>query len=915
MIVRPVLCQPFVGRREELAYLNERRLEAGSSHGGLVLIAGEAGVGKSRLISEFCASLARSRWRVGYGQCDASASRPYGPILDVLAALDPEPFELGATETKREQHDAIVNRFAAIAARRALIVAIEDVHWADAATLDLLAYLGPKLHNVRVLVLASFRVADLPPGHHAIDAVAKVARESRAGRIDLAPLHGPELRTFIDEALSGFELPATTRRAIALAGEGNPFFTEELLKSAVEAKSVEGRARTARDLPQTVRATLLERLRPFDEHERRVVTQAAVIGRTFGLDLLAATLETSPTSLLPTLRRARDFQLVEELAPTVFRFRHGLTRDAIYGDFLSAERAPRHRSIALALEETRADDLPLEALAYHWWGAGDGKKSARYNELAGDEATRVHAHEDAIAFYERALETPDIDAIQRGSIVQKIAERRGALKWISDSGATYTLAADIFRDAGAYAREAICRSNAAIQAYQAKEFDPTAPLEAMLARLDESEYVARSRVHLGLSWLTATFWFPTRAAYHLSQVDPRARDEQLDIRLRFHNVSAWVAMTFGDVDTFRRELDAWIAAGEAIGSPQAVAVAHCNGAMCFSFFALHEEALDHLDRSKRIAREARLFNIEDSAHSVSVMTHVLRGDLRSARSSIEFVSPTSESRFNTTFALSWGTILGAHLGDRALIETWFDPFESVVSPAPEIECGAGFAEIMVRRGRERDAEALLHRALPDCELVRGNVMTCLATARYGSAADRTRARAFLAKAAEGSREFPERPALALFDAIEHERNDRPNDARTLARDAANGFRRLRMPLLEAAALEIAGDDEAALVLYHRSGATYDVGRLNAASSRETQDVSPELIAATSSLSPREREIAILAGSGYSNLEISQRLFITLKTVEKHLASVYRKLSITSRTKLSAFITARGHLPVGARSGD
>jgi DNA-binding CsgD family transcriptional regulator len=764
---------------------------------------------------------------------------------------------------------------------------------------------------MRVLVVASFRLADLPPGHHAIDAVAKIERDPRAGRIDLAPLQGPELRTFIDEALSGFELPTDTKRAIALAGEGNPFFTEELLKSAVEAKSVDSRARKARELPQTVRATLLERLRPFADDERRVVMQAAVIGRTFGLDLLATTLDTQPKALLPTLRRARDFQLVEELAPSVFRFRHGLTRDAIYGDFLGAERAPRHRSIAIALEETRADDLPLEALGYHWWAAGDGAKSARYNELAGDQATRVHAHEDAIAFYERALETQEIDAIARGSIVQKIAERRGALKWVSDSGATYALAADIFRDAGEYAREAICRSNAAIQAYQAKAFDPTAPLEAMLGRLDESEYLARSRVHLGLSWLTATFWFPTRAAYHLSQVDPRARDEQPDIRLRFHNVSAWVAMTFGDVDTFRAELDAWIAAGEAIGSAQAVAVAHCNGAMCLSFFALHEEALDHIERSKRIAREARLFNIEDSAHSVSVMTNLLRGDLKSARTSLDFVSPTSESRFNTTFALSWGTILGAHLGDRALIETWFDAFESVVSPAPEIECGAGFAEIMIRRGRDRDAESLLHRALPDSELVRGNVLTFLATARYGLPADRKRARAFLAKAAEGSREFPERPALALFDAIEHVRNDRPDDARTLARDAAEGFRRLRLPLLEAAALEIACDYEAALVLYHRSGATYDVGRLNVASSREAEHLSPELLAATSGLSPREREVAILAGSGHSNLEISQRLFITLKTVEKHLASVYRKMGISSRTKLSAYIASRGRVTVGA----
>ncbi|MBD5635760.1 MAG: ATP-binding protein, partial [Candidatus Eremiobacteraeota bacterium] len=178
MIVRPVLCAPFVGRREELAYLHERRLAAASSHGGLVLIAGEAGVGKSRLIREFCASLSRTRWRIGYGQCDASASRPYGPILDILSGLDESPFELGTAATKREQFDAIVQRFAQLAARRALVLVIEDVHWADAATLDVLAYFGPRLHRMRISILASFRIADLPPGHHAIDAVDKVAREA-----------------------------------------------------------------------------------------------------------------------------------------------------------------------------------------------------------------------------------------------------------------------------------------------------------------------------------------------------------------------------------------------------------------------------------------------------------------------------------------------------------------------------------------------------------------------------------------------------------------------------------------------------------------------------------------------------------------------------------------------------------------
>ena len=498
-----MLCRPFIGRREELAYLRERRLEAASSHGGLVLIAGDAGVGKSRLLAEFCDSLVYSRWKIGQGACLEFASRPYGPIIDVLTRIDARPFELGAT-TKREQFDAIVDRFTAIASRTALAVVIEDVHWADAATLDVLAYLGAKLQRMRVLVLASFRTEELHAENPATAAVAKIARSARAGRIDLPPLRGSELRTFIDEALDGIALPEATRRAIALAGDGNPFFTEELLKSAVEKRSADVSFARDRELPHMFRATLLERLRPFDEAQRRVLTQAAVIGRTFGLQLLATTLETEPDLLLSTLRRARDFQLVEEIAPGTFRFRHDLTREAIYGNVLDTEMRPKHRAIALALETSGAHTDSAEALAFHWWAAGDAQQSAHYNALAGDAATAVHAHEDAIAFYERALELPGVEALERGSILERIANRRIVLTLTAEGEASYRAAADEFRAAGSHEREAVCRVRAAMTAYTIHLSDTTGPLEEMIARLSPDEYVARSHLHCGIAWLAGT---------------------------------------------------------------------------------------------------------------------------------------------------------------------------------------------------------------------------------------------------------------------------------------------------------------------------------------------------------------------------------------------------------------------------
>jgi len=900
VIVRPVLCRPFIGRREELAYLRERRIDAGSSHGALVLIAGDAGVGKSRLIAEFCATLTALRWRIGEGPCHEDGGRPYGPVLDALARLDGAPAELAPAASKTEQFDAIYARVAAIAARNGVVLIIEDIHWADAATLDVLAYLAGCVQRSRIVILASFRPDALHPDHPATRSIAKIARVTHAGRIDLHPLEGVELRTFIDEALNGIALPDETRRAIAIAGDGNPFFTEELLKSAVERNATRTADRARAGVPPTVRATLLDRLQPFDDTERRVMRQAAAIGRSFGLDLLASTLDAEPGAVLPVLRRARDFQLVEETAPSVFRFRHGLTRDAIYGEYLAAELRPLHRSIALALEQSHDDGAAVEALAYHWWAAGDEERAVRYNERAGDAATRLHAHEDAIAFYDRALATQRIDRLARATLVEKIAERRVALGWTAEANETYTAAANLFREEGATDREAAARVRAAITGYTLKLSAPTAPLEEMLARIDARDYVARSRVHLGLAWLMATFWFPARAAAHLAEVDSRAREEQRDVAIRYHNVAAWVAMTNGNREGFRREHAAWLDAARANHALNSVASAHYNGAMCFAFFGLHEEAAENIAHAVRVSRESRSLHGERSANAIAALCAVMAGDLAHARAAVGAVPTTAESQVTAAIACAWGTLAGAYLDDRALIETWFDGFADGAVAGFETECAPGFAEILVRRGRERDAAAVVHRAIPDCELPRGMTFTFLAAARYGAPPDRARAREYLARAADAPVETCERPALALFDAIERQRDGRAEDAANLARVAADGFRRLRFPLLEAEARELAGEIEEARAIYRRCGAAYHVRRLDGAAQRSAGAGDTLAFA---DLSSREREIAMLAVRGRSNAEIASLLSISVKTVEKHLASTYAKLGVASRMQLVARVDA------------
>jgi DNA-binding CsgD family transcriptional regulator len=897
MIVRPVLCRPFIGRHEELAYLNELRLEAASSHGTIALVAGEAGLGKSRLITEFCASLAYTRWRVAHGPCLEDARRPYGPMLDILRQLGtgiPAP-----ATTKQEQFDDMIAALTAVAAKTAVLAVFEDIHWADAATLELLAYMGPKLHGSRVLVVASFRPDELHPDHPAADGIARIVRKARPARIDLAPLSGLELRRFIDAALEGFELSDETRREVALAGDGNPFFTEELLKSAVEQRVQRAEQRTHRGgLPATVRVTLLERLRPFDGVERRLLTQAAIIGRTFTVDLLASTAGPDAERVLPTLRRARDYQLVEEMEPNVFRFRHGLVRDAIYDDSLGAERRPLHRTIASTLEALPEAERSIEALAYHWWAAGDDALSAHYNEVAGDAAGVLHAHEDAVAFYERALQARTLDALARGRLTEKIADRRIALSATETAYAAYATAAERYREARDPHAEARARVSAAIAAYTLKRRDPTAPLAAMLERLPEDDYLARGAVHLGLAWLAASLWYPTRSAEHLRAIGDRAIAGSLEIRQRYHNVWAWVCMTFGDVQGFREHHAAWLAAAEELAAPAAIASAYFNGAACCSVLGLHEAAFQNIEHALRIAREKRNRHAEQTAHGIAAMCSFVHGDLDGARRALAGVSPNAENRVRTTQAAAWGALAGTYLDDETLIETWFDRLEDVVAEAPDTACGAGFAEIMVRRGRRRDAAAFLHRVLPDCEMLRGDVFTMIAAARYADVDDRDRARRYLARAADAPDETPERPALALFDAISAERAGRRDEAVRLAREAAGGFRRVGFALLEAEALELAGARDEAVAIFRRCGAANAVRRLTAAG-----EVPERPADGATALSARERQIAVLAANGRSNLDIARELSISHKTVEKHLASVYEKLGVSSRTKLGPYVSA------------
>ncbi|GAC1570816.1 MAG: helix-turn-helix transcriptional regulator [Candidatus Elarobacter sp.] len=909
MIVRPVVCRPLIGRQADLDYLNERRREAASSRGGLVFVSGAAGVGKTRLIGELRATLAKSRLRVGVGRCLEFAQRPYGPILDILEHFDPAAPDLQPAVSKREQFDTFVQSFERAAAKTALLAVVEDLHWADAATLELLAYLCGRLDSMRLLVIASYRDDELHADHPTLAAIAKMTRATRVGRVHLTPLSGPDLRAFIDEALSGIDLPNDVRREVARTSEGNPFFAVELLKRAVQRPGARAPAGSDRRLPVTVRAAVMERLRPLAGEDRSVLAQAAIIGRRFDIELLRDTLDIPSDTLLAVLARARGFQLVEEETPTVFRFRHALTRDAIYGDFLASQVRPMHRRIATALEALPEERRSVESLAYHWWAAGDRANAARYNELAGDAAARLFAHQDAIVSYERAFESIDAPSRDRARVLEKIARRYVSSGFNDQALRTFARAAEILHLLGDSDAEAALRVRAAVQAYRLGDANPTTALEAMLERCSDRDEVARTRLHLGIAHIAGLRYRPSEAARHLDLADPAVIANDADLRYSYRAARALVTYILGDADQFVAEIEGWLDAARETNEPASIALVHFNSGMYLSNLARHDQAESHFVRAFGVAREQRDRMAESAAYAMHARALLARGDLHGVRRCVDAVHELrTDSEIATAHAAAWGTLAGLYLDDDRLIERWFDGLYGRIASALAFMYAPGYAALLVRRGRPEEARALLHVASRNGERPRGMVMTFLAVAQFGASDDFGPSRSSLERASDAPVETPEKPALALFDAYVDRRNGDRERAEAHARVAVEGFARLRYPLLEAAAREIAGDGSGARAMFAQLGALGELRRLDGSGERRssTDPVRSQPAASRADvLSAREREIATLVARGHGNLEIARDLAISHKTVEKHVSSIYQKLGFTSRAQLASYVSSGG----------
>ncbi|MBV8527924.1 MAG: AAA family ATPase [Candidatus Dormibacteraeota bacterium] len=338
-----ILCPTVVARQTELERIDHALDETAASRGGLLVVAGPAGVGKSRLLTEAAAAARGRAMVVLRGRCVPTAvAAPYRPIAEALIAEPPPALTGGAAESPVVVAESVLGSLQRAAASRGCVLCIEDIQWSDAETLHALEYLADHARSARVLVLCSLR-DDAPTA--ARDALARLDARRAVDLIALAPLSTAAVAEMIARSLGAGALDPAVVELVAERAEGLPFLVEEVLATAVSSGALvhEHGAwhmthAVGRVVPESFAVTVRERLHAMGPQGRRVLAAAALLGRSFDWDLAGRAAGSAAGITHEALDRAVELQLLAPLDGG-YAFRHSLTRDALLAQLLPHERA------------------------------------------------------------------------------------------------------------------------------------------------------------------------------------------------------------------------------------------------------------------------------------------------------------------------------------------------------------------------------------------------------------------------------------------------------------------------------------------------------------------------------------------------------------------------------------------------
>jgi DNA-binding SARP family transcriptional activator/DNA polymerase III delta prime subunit len=441
----------LIGRERELEELKAHWQRAVEEHRHLILLSGEPGIGKTRLARELMVYARLQGATVLWGRCyEQEVAVPYRPFTDAfrdhvtnqpaetlrqqigtaaaelarlvpalhdkLGPIAPNP-PLNPDEERLRLFDHVATFLHNLATQRPLLLFLDDLHWADEASLLLLQHLARHVYDVPFLLLGAYRDTELTRKHALQNILVELNRERLATRLALRRLNRQAVKEMV-QAMCATEVAPAVTEAIYDETEGNPFFIEEVVKALVEEDALDPSQapRVFRDptltyIPQSIRATIGRRLERVSPESARLLTQAAVVGRQFPLDVLLAITDLAEDVALDALDEAVAAQLVQPPSNggQIYAFQHTLIAQTLYDELNARRQARLHGQVGQAIERLYANDLDdwLEELANHFaqaYGDETTEKAIAYNIRAGDRARQVYAHEEAIRYYRVALD-------------------------------------------------------------------------------------------------------------------------------------------------------------------------------------------------------------------------------------------------------------------------------------------------------------------------------------------------------------------------------------------------------------------------------------------------------------------------------------------------------------------------------
>ena len=748
---------PYVGHQAERVQMRRLVEAAVAGQGALVLIGGEPGVGKTRLAEELL-DLARQRGCLALvGHCyETEGSPPLMPFVEILGRLSktvpraafrdmlgdaapevsnialelrqlfpdiPQPLELPPEHRRRFLFNAYETFMERATRVTPMVTVLEDLQWADKATLLLMQYLAQRLATLPLLVVGTYRDVDLDATRPSTKSLESLIRVRHATRIMLTPLPEADVALML-EALGGQPPPRALVRAIHDQTEGNPFFVEEVVQHLKEEGRLfdeAGRWRSCPGVgplrvPAGVRLLVGRRLERVSDDARRALTTAAVIGRNFELAVLDAAAEVKGDLLLEALEDAEGAHLIT--VATVDRevrytFAHELIRQTLDASLSLPRRQRLHRRVGEAIEVVHAAGgvRHVAALAHHFYEAGagvDALKALRYLTRAGHQAVAAAAFEDALGFYARALSFDQLNDEERCSILFACGRTHRSLGRLEDAVRDLTEAFSAYRrlgDAEAVARTAwelvlllqwqFRRSEALAVAEQAERFVP------------DGETVERARTLALLGGCQGTAGDYTTFVSKLS--DARALAERLGDQQVLGQVLGLQALAESDFAKFSRSVEvgkAAVTALRAAGDLWALAEALSVLSVCLLNVGKPVEAVATAEEAEQLAvhlgQHAALQNAviartnavamlkgdpEAYAHTceparfermgwsfwvsyVRSVSHFWKGEWDEARRQCEAALDLDPPASRVGWVRGWRLLLEAYRGERRFLDEW-----------------------------------------------------------------------------------------------------------------------------------------------------------------------------------------------------------------------------------------------------